>query len=307
MSEVTPEVSNQVFLDHILSDDSSMQKVAADAVNDFTRVKMREEGFARRILPPIVIDDKDLDRQYDTDKPVKVVDKEPGNPEAITVPFGTTPIGRYIRAPRYRVMFARVQSHKWSKDIDELRTYHMDIRQIISDNSIKDMLAEEDGKWIAACNAAVGAEGSAQHTVITGSGDAITRSTLAESLKAMPRLDGHLQPAVALVNNITVLDVLKWTRDEAGGDLAQNLVLNGFVETKIMGVRWVVTIKTDLVPDNYIYYFAEPKFLGKFYTISDITMHLKREAYMIEFFAYETIGAAIGNAQAVTKHKFTAA
>jgi hypothetical protein len=46
-----------------------MQKQAIDAVNDFTRTKMREDGFYRRIMPPLTITNDELDRQVDTDQP----------------------------------------------------------------------------------------------------------------------------------------------------------------------------------------------------------------------------------------------
>jgi hypothetical protein len=64
-----------------------MEKQAIDAVNDFTRIKMREDGFYRRIMPPLTISNDELDRQVDTDKPVKVIDKEPDNPPAQSIPF----------------------------------------------------------------------------------------------------------------------------------------------------------------------------------------------------------------------------
>ncbi len=130
-----------------------MEKQAIDAVNDFTRTKMREDGFYRRIMPPLKIANDELDRQVDTDKPVKVVDKEPDSPAAISIPFGTLPTNVYIRGPRYRVMFDRIVTPRFVKDVDELRTWVMDIRQVFSDNSIKDMLAEEDSKFISAVNA----------------------------------------------------------------------------------------------------------------------------------------------------------
>jgi len=307
MSDVTPQESNAAFLD-LIQGDSGSQKRAAEAVNEFTRLKMREEGFYRRILPMVQISDDDLDRQVDTDKPVKVIDKEPGVPAAITVPFATNPQGRYIRSPRYRVMFGRIMSPKFTKDVDELRTYHMDIRQVISDNAIKDMLAEEDGKWIGTVNAALVSQGgtvpetgTVQWTTSAGP---INRDTLADSLKAMPSTPNSLQPAVALINNISVIDVLKFGRDEAGGDMSQDMLLNGFTEVKIFGVRWIVTIKKDLVPTDSIYYFAEPKYLGKSFVLTDTTMHLDREAFMIEFFAYETIGGALGNVAGVSRHDF---
>ena len=68
-----------------------MEKQAIDAVNDFTRTTMREDGVYRRILPPLQISNDELDRQYDTDKPVKIVDKEPDSPAAISIPFATLP------------------------------------------------------------------------------------------------------------------------------------------------------------------------------------------------------------------------
>ena len=133
-----------------------MEKTAVDAINDFTRTKMREDGFLRRILPPLQISNDELDRQVDTDKPVKIVDKEPDSPASISVPFATLPQNVYIRGPRYRVHFHRIVSPRFTKDVDELRTYSMDIRQVLSDNAIKDMLAEEDGKFIAAVDSCVG-------------------------------------------------------------------------------------------------------------------------------------------------------
>lgn len=132
-----------------------MEKNALDAVNEFTRVRVREDGFYRKIIPPVQVSNDDLDRQVDTDKPVIVVDKEPGSPAAISIPFATLPINVYIRGPRYRVMFDRIVTPRFVKDIDELRTWQMDIRQVLSDNAIKDMLAEEDSKFLTAVNTAL--------------------------------------------------------------------------------------------------------------------------------------------------------
>jgi hypothetical protein len=112
---------------------------------------------------------------------------------------------------------------------------------------------------------------------------------------------------VALINNITIKDIMKFHRDEIGGDLSQELFINGFSEQKIMGVTFMVTIKSDLVPTNTVFYYAEPKFLGKFYMLYDSTMFMDKRAYNIEFFCYETIGAAIGNTAGVARIDFNAA
>jgi len=299
---------NNAFVDQLTNDDNSIVKQAQNAVNDFIRTKMREDGFLRRIIPPVQITNDELDRQVDTDKPVKIVDKEPESPAAVTVPFATLPRGKYIRGPRFRVMFSRIQTPKFIKDIDELRTWDMDIRQVLSDNAIKDMLAEEDGTFISEVNAllvgadlVVPATGVAQWQTIAGG---ITRDTINDGLKILPSTPNHLEAATMLINNVTAKEFQKWTRDEVGGDLAQDIVENGFMERQWFGVRVLITIKRDLVPDNTAFMFAEPKFFGKFFVLEDTTMYIDRKAFMLEFFAWETIGCSIANVAAVGRADF---
>ena len=306
--EPTTKEINEALISKLASDDRGMQKVGQDAVNEYTRIRMREDGFWRRILPPVTITNDELDRQVDTDKPVKVIDKEPNSPAAASIPFATLPLNRYIRGPRYRVMFARIVTPRFTKDVDELRTYDMDIRQILSDNSIKDMLAEEDGKAIATVNSLLlGANvvipetGVAQHVTISGG---VTRDTLAESMKVLPRTPSHLNVATVLINNVTIWEIVKFGRDEIGGDMSEELIRTGFAEREFMGARWIITIKRDLVPDNTVFLFAEPKFMGKFFILEDTTMYIDRKAYMLEFFAYETIGSAIANVAAIGRVDF---
>jgi hypothetical protein len=306
--DVPARVLNEAVIGQLTSDDPRVVKEAQDAINDYTRMQMREDGFTRRVIPPVTITNDELDRQVDTDKPVKVVDKEPDSPAAISVPFATLPLNRYIRGPRYRVMFDRILTPKFVKDVDELRTWDMDIRQILSDNSIKDMLAEEDGKFILTINTILLGKGTiipetgvAQYVGIAGG---VTRDTLAEAMKVMPRTPRRLNVATVLINHVTIWDVVKFGRDEIGGDLSQDLFRTGFTLRELMGVRFIVTIKRDLVPDNTIYMFAAPKFLGKFFVLEDTTMYIDRKAFMLEFFAYESIGCAIANVAAVARVDF---
>ena len=307
-TEIDTKLVNQTFLNKIASKDPVMQKEAQDAIDEYTRLVVREDGFLRRILPPMTITDDKLDRQVDTDKPVKIIDKEPFSPAAISVPFGSLPMNRYIRGPRYRIQFDRILGRKFTKDIEELRTYTMDIRQILSDNMIKDMLAEEDGKFIVAVNSLlVGAgstvpeTGAVQWQTITGG---ITRDTVSEAMKIMPRSSGRWNPATIVINQVSIWDFVKWDRLEAGGDLSQKLLETGFAETKMLGLRWIITIKRDLVPDGTVFMFAEPKALGKLYILEDVTMYVDRRAFMLEFFPYSCLGGAIGNVSGVARADF---
>ena len=297
---------NETLLEYLHT--PGLEKRAIDAVNDYTRTKMREDGFYRKIIPPIQISNDELDRQVDTDKPVKVVDKEPDSPAAISIPFATLPMNLYIRGPRYRVMFDRIVTPRFTKDVDELRTWVMDIRQVLSDNAIKDMLAEEDGKFIAAVNAAlvgpdtiVPQSGVVQWETIPGG---ITRDTLQDAFKVMPRTPSHLEVNTCLINNITIREIMKFGRDEMGGDFSQDVLKNGWSDAEFMRARWIITIKRDLVPEDTLFMFADPKFIGKSYILEDATMYIKRESFMLEFFAYETLGGSIGHTGGLARVDF---
>lgn len=285
-----------------------LEKRAVDAVNDYTRTKMREDGFYRKILPPLQLSDDELDHEVETDKPVKIVEKEPDSPAAISIPFATLPMNLYIRGPKYKVGFDRIVTPRFTKDVVELRTWRMDIRQILSDNAIKDMLTEEDTKFIATVNAALyGADvavpysGVVQWETIPGG---ITRDTLQDAFKIMPKTPSHLEVNTCLVNNITIREIMKFGRDEMGGDFSQDVLKNGWSTENFMNAKWIITIKRDLVPDDTMFMFADPKFIGKAYVIEDATMYIKREAFMLEFFAYQTGGGAIGNTSGIARADF---
>lgn len=306
MTQEESKLVSEAIYEKLASDDVYQQKQAVDAVNDFTRNKMREDGFYRRILPFIPIKNSDLDRQQDTDKPVKIVDREPDSPAAISIPFASLPMTLYIRGPRYKVTFSRIATPRFTKDVDELRTWVMDIRTVLSDNAIRDMLAEEDGKFLRAVNTAivgpnltVPTSGTVQHEVINSG---ITRDSLWEGFKVLPTTPSNLEVHTVLVNNITIKEVCKFGGNEMGGTtLSEDIMKKGWTMRDFMGAQWVITIKKGLVPSNCFYYFSDPQFMGKAYELEQTTMYVKREAYFIEFFGYETIGGTIGNTSSVAR------
>ena len=303
MAEQTPtpneaKLLNESWMEKISSGDPGLIKQAVDAVQDFTRTKMREDGFWRRIMPMLPVSNDQLTRTVDDENPVVIVDREPDSPAAITVPFGTLPETLYIRGERYKVQFARILTPRFTKDVDQLRTWVMDIRQVISDNAIKDALAEEDGKFLQSVNTVmigpgftVPTSGVVQWQQISGG---ITRDSLEDSMKIMPNTPSNLEVHTVLVNNITIKDVQKFGRDEMGGDLSQDIMKNGWTLSDFMGKTWVITIKKNLVPTSSMYQFADPKFIGKSYELEGMSLYIRREAFLLEFFAWETIGGSIG-------------
>ena len=117
----------------------------------------------------------------------------------------------------------------------------------------------------------------------------------------MPSTASRLEVQTILCNNITIKDVEKFGRNEMGGDLSEEVLVNGWAERTFIGCRWIITIKQQLVPNNTFWHFTEPKYLGKHFLLEDTTMWIKKEAFLLEFFAYQTAGLSIGNTNGITK------
>ena len=294
---------------------ADMEKVAQTA-NDVTRTQIREGSFANKILPPEKIGNERLAPTM-TEDLIVIDDLEPDSPGAKYVPFETVPEGEIITGSKYITPLARIVTPKFTKDIDKLRTYNYPIRKMLTDNSIKDGMATHDRKFIETVNSivsntATGKAGGAQK--ITGKvqwmdfDEGLNRDTFTDATKMLPRGNKDdkfiARNYIMLAHENTLRDVLKLGRQEIGGDLAQKHWEEGLTETTIMGIKAISTIKRSLVPEGYIYFFAEPTFLGHNYTLTDWTMYLKKEAFFIEWFSYWLGGFSFGNIAAMAVARF---
>lgn len=293
-----------------------VEKVA-QASSEYTRIQIREDSFAFKITPPEKATDDMLDR--DLDERLRIIwELEPDSPGSMWVPLQTIPEGEYIKGSRYQIPFARVLTKKYTKDVDELRTYRQDIRKILTDNSIKDGLAEIDAKWINTMERIVkdtpgGIPGPNNFTGKVqwrGFSGGLTKENFVEAKKMLPRgsttLTGkfRLRNYVALMNDVTAQDWQKLTVPEIGYEPVTDMFRNGMTMDTFLGIKNVFTIKDDLVPDNVVYFFAAPEFLGKCFYMTDWTMFMKKEAYFVEMFSYWMGGFAIGNVAAVCRADF---
>lgn len=282
-------------------------KEAADMATDFLRIRIRESSAFEKILPGIKIGNEDLTPQLNTDKPVFLCEMEPNSPGGATIPLGSQPISYFFHGSRFAVYFDLIVSPRFTQTTSQLRTYGMDIRQVITDNAILDMDFEQDRRMLAATLSIMGAEGSTvaetgviQNKKIVDS-LGITRNSLADMFKILPSTFAHLTTATVLVNSITVIDVAKFGRDEVGGDLSQEMLVQGFNQKQLFGVNWIVTNKHELVSDSEFFLFASPEFMGKSLILEETTMYVDKKAYNIEFFAYTERGATIKNIAAVAR------
>lgn len=306
------KVRNEALIDSLIT--SGMEKKAESAVTAFTRMKVREDGIMDRVHEPTPISNAELTKSVHDDKPMRICEREPGSPAALTIGFGTTPSGYYIRGSRYEVHFGRYGTRMFIKDVDELRTYDMDIRQVISDNAIRDMSAEKDAKWFGSVERILSNNTDTAGVVLNYSGVAqwkalsggISRNNLQDAISIMEAVPtGRFTPAKVVANNITARQFLKFGREEAGGDLSQEWLKNGWADSKFAGLEWIWSIKHDIIPDNRLYFFADPSAIGKHFELEAPTMHIENKAFILTWFVYACYGAAIASSNGLAIADFT--
>ena len=311
------KVFNDTFVEMVKS---GQEKQAAVSAQQFTRNKLREESFAEKIITPIDVNNDELDKAENPELLVKWNDREPDTAPATTIPLGVVPEAVQFSGSRYPSYFTRIVSPKFNKDIDQLRTYDYDIRSIMLEISTKDIATEIDTRFMERVNSVIGSVNTAnplnglglpQNITISGG---ITRENVADSFKAIKRLrvpfgpsqpDGSEAKGVMLMNTVTADDFVKMNRSEVGGDLSQEMFINGLPSKTLLGVKPIYTIKRELIPDGVIYLFSSEEFFGKYYRLQPLTVFMKNEAFFIEYFQYMNISMSIGNVKGVVRVEFT--
>lgn len=284
-------------------DGSGIQKVA-QAATDMIRWRVREGSICRNILTPVQITANDLIPSLTDDDPLYYGEVEPETPGGVVVPLGARTKAWYFYGKRYQARFSRLMTPRFMKDTSQLLTYKTDLRQVFSDNALKDLLALEDYKFFNTINNMLSPSGAmAFGETIPQTGivqwnqlsQDITLDSVNDALSMMTDSTYGLRPATVVVNVNFAYQLQKWTRDEFGGDLAQEVHLKGWTEREFMGARWLITIKNWLVPNGTMYMFAPQEFIGKTLVLEDTTMHVEKKAFMVEFWAYQQIAQVIAN------------
>ena len=300
---VKTAAANQRLIDNLTSGN---EKQAASDVDSYTKIRVREEGQARKVLPwrpaynsmltPQVYayggrsayEDLIILEELERDSPGAVSGDLNGLPESMEI-FGNV----------YMVRLAPWMGVKWYKNVDKLRNYKTDLRQVCADQQIRDLSDAEDAAFFSASRSAAGT----LDTVNPNSGviqwqtihDGITRESEQDGFKVLFNTPTHAQTKTVVLNVNTGREYLKWRRDEVGGDLAQEQLISGKFMVERGGVTYIGTIKTNIVPDGRVHHYAPDDFIGKAYELEQPTMYMKKEYFNVEFQLKAISGFTIAN------------
>ena len=300
------------LIDEIIDSDDGVVKKASAATSKATRTQVREEGFQRAILSFDMITNEDLDYFGDSELPGVWFELEPDSPPARLIPYNDTPNTFAYRAEKYVVLITVITTEEATKNINQLRTYKTDIRQIVNDNMLRDIHTAEDTAFIAEVDRIVGSAATAYATVeaaAPGTYQNVDMGAATFSRQNIKRavsylIERQLPVGVFLVNQRTANEFLGWKRDEMGGDLSQDLARKGLkaLETfEMFGIPFISTIKNDLIANGVMYQFAPKEFLGNALMLEDITVTIKKEYDIIRMRAQEQVGLTIGNTLGLQK------
>lgn len=289
----TPQMSAQfINASFVRKIDEGRTKEAEVEGSNFLRMKMRQDSFARELLPPKEVREDQLDRDVDSDQPRVIVEKEPDS-KATFVPFKGTGELTWFKGPRYPVYFGKVESQRFNKSKFELMTYSNDIRKILSDNSVKDMADEEDRKYISTIDGCITAAGD---SVVDVSVDGESHLDNYAVKKMAQKLFSRKKPAgKMLMSHNTFYSILDLAQEQVGFNILEDRFKNGIEGVKsLWGMPVVTTIKRDIVADGKVYMITPENWHGQFFLLQDATLYIKQEADIITFWSYSAPGIGVG-------------
>lgn len=288
--DIPSKAVNTAFADKL---ERGMVHEASVTVTSFIRKKLREESFvSNKILTEQFITNQDLNKDVDLDKIQKIVEIEPDS-QAMWISFKGLPEARYLNQGAAIIPFATIVTQEVKKNIIELKTRDNDVRKIISDNHVKDILAQQDSKFIEGCRKII-TDFPAQKQVFAGG---FSKTNFAEALKKLP--SKRIPNGVILMNESTSKEILKWDTNDVGFQPMTEQYTKGLTISELMGLKMLVTIKNDIILDNEVWFFGQEDFLGKFYTLMDSTVYMEKRGLYISFYAYKVLGQAIVNTNSV--------
>lgn len=142
MDHFTPEQFNALFGEALQQGGDTMEKVAA-ATGLYVQHKLRENSFARKVLPPQTVTEKECQRSLTHDSLEYVDDIEPDS-IAMKINWRGEAEKTYIMGKRYSIKFFTISSDKFQKTESELRAYRMPITKVIEQNIVRDIQEQED-------------------------------------------------------------------------------------------------------------------------------------------------------------------
>ena len=294
---------NRIFVDNIR--DPGLRKEAEERSQAYLKMRVYEDSFMARILPPKPISPSLCDRTLESPTLLrKIIDKEYTDVTATTMDFRGSGDYKFVETEQYAVDFHKIESEEYHITEGELRAKEQPVQSLIKHHTAREIQHTMDSTFINAVEAIIdAAEVAAPGTQkITVDEDIILPNNITKLRNLLDGRDSYpLTAATLLMTKAQFNNVDVWPQAGVDNGMGQEFWRDGYKYDQIARLRVVKTIKADLIPNNVVYVFTSPEYLGHHFTFNDDRFQIKTEWDDIAWKAWKTHGASIGNNFAVAK------
>jgi len=293
----------------------------AKAGSLYIKRRQRERSLVRRLCEFTSVTDEELTRLPDEEQPVMWGEMQNDTMPAMSLNFSDAVENETFWRRTFKVRFFVISSPEYYKNTWELKAHAHDTVKQFTEDVLLDLDEEEDRHWFGASDECVGARADTATALnnTAGGNPAVGLSGSIQNywLGAWSRetyvdskyLFGDVQvPLGTVVANKRFLAHFEKLPDSEIGSRAGDMFFDGadsaLSSGKINGVQHLFTTKNYLVPDDTIYQYAAPEYLGFCREYQAPTMSMRREKRTIYFSVEEIVAMAIINAGGVKKGVF---
>ncbi len=294
---------NRIFVENIR--DPGLRKEAEERSQAYLKLRVYEDSFLSRIIPPKPISPSQCDRTLESPTLLrKIIDKEYTDVVATQMDFRGKGDYKFVETEQYAVDFYKIESEEYHVTEGELRAKEQPVQSLIKHHTAREIQEVMDSTFISAVEAIIAnAEATLPGSqLITVSDDIILPRNIT---RLRNLLDGRstfpLTAATLLMSQSQFNNVDVWPQAGVDNGMGQDYWRDGYRYDTLYRLRTVKTIKTNLVPENVVYCFTAPEFLGHHLTFNDDRFQIKTEWDDIAWKGWKTHGASIGNNFAVVK------
>jgi hypothetical protein len=297
MDKMAQEVANTNFF-RAMREGGSAQQGLEERATLYIKRRLREEGFARKVIEPQSVNKYELQREVSHDSVYAVIDIEPKS-TTMQQTFRGEPTGHFFTSDRYVVPFFSIETEVMEKTVGELYAYQSPVIQIIQENQVKDIEEMEDSYFTNLCHTAV----AATNQLINDAAETqLTNLGVAKLLRLIA--GNRLDPVTLLMNAETWTDVLAFDTTQLGEDLRSKIQVDGYSYDKWLGKNLILTTKTNIVQENEVWAFAKQKYLGHFLLLQGLQFYIQQVRQVISWSSWEIIGINLGNILGVGRYRF---
>lgn len=311
-----------------LSDPGAKTKVAS-RFGAYVKDKLREASFFEQIIPSETIDRSQCQVSVNHDSLVKIEYLAPKS-RASVVTFRGEPNATFIRGTKVEVPFITIMSDMFQKPEQEFLAYDYPIGKVIEMQAVQDLSEVQDREGLIHAEAAVqalqaeangGAVTSLNQTNLAAGNVveySIVKGTLAKAdtnnnavvhpvqrkdfVSLLSVIDGRrLETATLLISNIDWNSILAWTVEDSGSPNQSATMYEGIKSNKLLGKRFVRSVKTDILRPGNIYSFTSPEFLGRNYILNNVKFYIDKYINLVKFVAWKDVAMSFVNIASIAK------